>query len=66
MNKIDFELMIKGIYSLLGIHCYKKQKIEFDINAGKSFHRFYVHQSISRKHFEPIIREYFNLYKYKH
>ena len=66
MSNIDFELMIKGIYSLLGIHCYKKEKIEFNIKTGKSFHRFYAHQSISRKHFEPIIREYFNSYKYKH
>ena len=63
MKEEKFENMIKGISSLLGMKCYKREEVVFDKKNNKKVYRFFVHQAISRKHFEPIIREYFSSWK---
>lgn len=65
MNDERFEDLIKGVSSLLGMRLYKREDVVFDKKNNRKFTRFYVHQAISRKHFEPVIRDYFLHYNVK-
>ncbi len=58
LNQINFNILINDLKKILNNKCLKIE------NISNNQIKFYVDNSISRKHFEPIIKNLFNNNKY--